>query len=163
MDGFWGRFLCYRFDSAALAFDCIATFFGGGRPVGRALALFWAAFMFSPPVFVLVIGNDRFGDSWAFGLTLVFYLIALEAPGRLWRRGVVNGDAEGAGPFDRFLFTLFTIASMAAPFVLFEVPIQSRVALGIVWGVALVGAQDVARSAIACSLVLFEGRPVYVR
>lgn len=117
--------------------------------------------MLTPPVFVLVVGNDRFGNGWAFGLTLAFFVILIEAPGHLWRRGVANGDGEDSRAFDRLLFLLFTVMGASAPLVLLEVTIHSDVLLGIVWGVALVGAQDVIRSAIACALTLAEGRPVY--
>ena len=162
MDGFWGRFLRYRFDFAALAFDCVATFFRPVPPIGRVLSLLGALFMLVPPVFVLVCGNDRFGNGWAFGLTLVLFVILLEAPGHLWRRGVTDDTSDLDGrSFDRFLFTLLTIVGIVAPLVLIEVGIQSSVLLGIVWGVALVGSQDIVRSSVAFSLALTKGRPVY--
>lgn len=162
MDGFWGRFLRYRFDFAALAFDCVATFFRPVPAIGRVLSLLGALFMLVPPVFVLVFGNDRFGDGWAFGLTLVLFVILLEAPGHLWRRGVADdtSDPDG-GSFDRFLFILLTLAGAAAPFVLIGVSIGSSVLLGIIWGVALVGSQDIVRTGVAFSLALTRGRPVY--
>lgn len=162
MDGFWGRFLRYRFDFAALAFDCVATFFRPrGRPFGRVLALLGALLMLLPPLYVLIAGNDRFGNGWAFGLTLVLFVMALEAPGHLWRRGVANGGPDLDDGFDRFLFGLLTMAGIAAPLVLLEVDIRSSVLLGVVWGVALVGAQDLVRTGIAFNLVLAGGRPIY--
>lgn len=164
MERFWGRFLRYRFDFAALAFDCVATFFYPvRRPLGRVLALLGAAFMMLPPVFVLIIGNNKFGDGWAFGLTLVIFVVLIEAPAHLWRKGVANGGhAERPGhTFDQFLFGLFTLLGMLAPLVLFEVSVRSDVLRGIIWGIALVGAQDVVRTAIACALALSGGRPVY--
>jgi hypothetical protein len=164
VEQFWGKFLRYRFDVAALAFDCVATFFTHGRPVGRILALLGALLVLGPPIFVLVAGNDRFGDTWAFGLTLALFVVMLEAPGHLWRRRVANGGPDTAdGVFDRFLFSLLTLAGASAPFVLLRVNIESARLLGIVWGVAVVGAQDLARSGIASFLALSEGHPVYVR
>jgi hypothetical protein len=162
VDGFWRRFLRYRFDFAALAFDCVATFFRPVPPIGRVLSLLGALFMLVPPVFVLIFGNDRFGNGWAFGLTLVLFVIVLEAPGHLWRRGVADDTSESDdSSFDRFLFALLTLAGGSAPFVLIGVSIQSSVLLGILWGVALVGSQDIVRSSVACSLALTKGRPVY--
>jgi hypothetical protein len=164
VEDFWGRFLRYRFDFAALAFDCVATFFTHGKPVGRLMALLGALFMLVPPIFVLIVGNDRFGDVWAFGLTLALFVVTLEAPGHLWRKRVANGGPESAdGAFDRFLFSLFTLTGVAAPFVLLGVDIDSPVLLGIVWGIALVGAQDLARTGIAFYLALADGHPVYAR
>lgn len=163
MEEFWGNFLRYRFDFAALAYDCVAAFFRNDRPIGRVMALLGAIFMVVPPIFVLIFGNDRFGDAWAFGLTLVLFVVLLEAPGHLWRHGVANGGGDlDDGSFDRFLFGVLTVvAGVLAPFLLIEVHIGSTVLLGITWGVALVGAQDIVRSGVACSLALASGRPVY--
>jgi hypothetical protein len=163
MEEFWGNFLRYRFDFAALAYDCVAAFFRNDRPFGRVMALAGAFFMVLPPIFVLMVGSEQFGDAWAFGLTLVLFVVLLEAPGHLWRHGVANGgNGQDDGSFDRFLFAVLTLlADVLAPFLLIKVHIESTVVLGIAWGVALVGAQDIARSGIACGLALARGRPVY--
>jgi hypothetical protein len=160
--GFRDKFLLYRFDIASLTFDCIACFFRLGGAWRRALALFGAFLLMAPPIYVLAVGDGRFGDKWAFGLTLVAAVVVLEAPGHRWRRKVASGEGEDGSGFDLFLFTLFTlIGVIAAPLILFSVEIQSSGLQGIAWGVALVGAQDFVRSAIALYLTLLEGQPVY--
>lgn len=162
MDSFWMRFLQYRFDFAALAFDCVATFFcPAKRPIWRVFALIGGAAMLLPPVFVLVFGNDRFGNGWAFGLTLALFVVLIESPGYLWRKGVVNGGIQNRHAFDRFLFVLFSAIGVSAPLLLVEVDIHSTVLLGVLWGIALVGAQDMVRSVVAFFLALSHGRPVY--
>jgi hypothetical protein len=163
VEDFWGRFLRYRFDFAALAFDCVATFFSPGKPFGRMLALFGALLMLVPPVFILIAGDEKFGDGWAFGITLAFFVVVIEAPGHMWRRGIANGGSVDDKTFDAFLFALLSVMGVTAPFVLLDVEVESGILLGVVWGVALVGAQDLVRSGIAFALALARGRPVYER
>jgi hypothetical protein len=124
------------------------------------LALIGAILIFGPSVFVLILGEDKFGNGWAFGLTLILFLVMLEKPGFMWRREIVLGEAS-PDTFDQFLFGVLTVISMTAPIVLLGVHIHSAVLLGVVWGVALVGAQDLARSGIAFFLALAGGLPIY--
>jgi len=156
------RFVLYRLDIAALTFDCIACFFKLGGARGRALALFGACLLVVPPIYVLLVGNERFGDGWAFGLTLIAAVVVLEAPFYRCRQKVGGGaDDDGSG-FDPVLFTLFTfVGAIVAPLLLFSVEFKSRVPLGIVWGMAVIGAQDFVRSLIALYLTLTEGKPLY--
>jgi len=164
MGEFWGKFLRYRFDFAALAYDCVAAFFRNEGPFGRVMALMGAILMVVPPIAVLVFGHDEFGDGWAFGLTLVLFVIVLEAPGHRWRMTVADDGVEvDNGAYDHFLFLILSVASsLVAPIILIYVHIESSVLLGVVWGIALIAAQDLARSTVACFLALTHGRPVYL-
>jgi hypothetical protein len=160
--GFWGPFLNYRFDVAALACDCVATFFRPGRTADRALASLGALLLFTPPIYVLLLGDEKFGNAWAFGLSLLFFAVIVELPGRPWRRGIVNGGPD-ARDFNRRLFVQLTAMAVIGPFVLLGADFASPVAVGIFWGLVLIGMQDLLRTLIAIYLVLTEGHPVYVR
>jgi hypothetical protein len=158
----WGPFLHYRFDSAALAIDCALTFFKPSRPpICRVIALLWTLLILASPLVVLILGDEKFGDGWAFGLTLALFLVVLEAPGHLWRQGLAAGRSNANESFDWFLFALLTLVCIAAPLVVIEVQIGSDVLRGILWGMALVGAQDLIRSTLAIFLTVADGRPVY--
>jgi hypothetical protein len=162
MGGFFDRFLRYRFDAAALAFDAYATFFRAGKPLGRIYALIAGTAILGTPLYVLWVGEDAFGNEWAFGLALLAFAVVLEAPGHNWRRRLAASAAprDTAG-YDVFLFLAGLAASAAAPVLLLTVEHHDPHVRGILWGVAIAGAQDIARSCVATGLALLKGVPMY--
>lgn len=163
MDDFFERFLRYRYDFAALVFDSYATFLRPGRAAGRVFAAVAGTLLISAPAYVLVVGDQAFGNPWAFGVALIGFPVLLEAPGYNWRRRGAGAAVTGAvaDDYDRFLFAVAGLVSIAAPVILLSVHDRGPVIGGVVWGLALAGAQDLARSAIAAALALSSGTPVY--
>ncbi|MDQ5808162.1 MAG: hypothetical protein M3320_05750, partial [Actinomycetota bacterium] len=160
----FGQFVRCRFDFAALTFDCVATFFSPGHPGGRVYALVFACVLLGGPIYILAAGDNAFGDPLIFGATLVGSTVILEAPGRALRlrqpRTATNG-ADAIRDFDLFLLVTFMLVAAAAPVLLLDIDDPSRAFTGVLWGVALAGAQDLLRSLVALAVALMDGHPLY--
>jgi len=117
------------------------------------------------PAAILVVGAKPFGNPYAFSASLVFWPFLLEVPGRMVRQAEIAAEQpDDPSKFDFFLFALFTIIAGAAQILLLfvlDVRTLSHVLLGIVWGVALAGGLDGARTGVASFLVATKGYPLY--
>jgi hypothetical protein len=161
------QFLSYRFEYAALVWDCVAVCGDNTyRWHSRLLALIFVPLLLALPAAILLVGAEPFGDAYAFGAAFILWPFFLEVPGRRLRQAAINGDRHIQDPtqFDFFLFWAFTLAAVAAQlYLLFFADTASltEVELGTLWGVALAGGLDCARSAIASGLAASKGYPLY--
>lgn len=169
---YWERFIGFRLDFAALAYDAFrATREGTFTASGRLLALFAFGLLLAVPATVLAIGDDAFGDKWAFGATFGVWPIFLEAPGWWLRREEAARLTAAVTPspnpgFDATMFGLLCAIGLAAEvivlYVLVDPPHEiSPTWLGVLWGIGLAGALDFARSSVALFLAGADGYPLY--
>lgn len=169
---FWHRFLGFRKDFAALTYDAFRAVREGTFAVlGRLLALVALALLLTVPATVLLLGEDAFGNKWAFGGALGLWPVILEAPG-WWLRREDAARLSGLPPpsgtpgFDAPMFILLTLVSVAVEVAVFYLVLGDRVLpgsvwRGILWGIALAGALDFARTVVASFLAGAEGYPLY--
>ncbi len=169
---FWSRFIGFRKDFAALAYDALrATREGTFPAVGRVLALATLVLLLSVPVTVLALGEDAFGDKWAFGMAFGLWPIILEAPG-WWLRREDAARLAGLPPptgspgFDAPMFVMLTLGGVLAEVVFFYLVLGTDtnpggVWRGVMWGIALAGALDFARTVVASFLAGASGYPLY--
>lgn len=169
---FWHRFIGFRKDFGALAYDAFRAFREGTfSAAGRAVALLALVLLLAIPATVLLVGDDAFGDKWAFGVAFGAWPIFLEAPG-WWLRREDAARLAGLPPptatpgFDAPMFVVLTVLSLLFEVVAFYLlvgaaPASDPVWRGIMWGVALAGALDFARSIVAAFLAGANGYPLY--
>jgi hypothetical protein len=165
---FSAEFLCFRFDYASLVWDCAAACARNSfRWHARLAALLGLPFLLALPAAILVIGTKPFGDAYAFGAALILWPFFLEIPGHMHRQAVVlnNHRPQDPSKFDFFLFAFFTIVAIAAQILLLsnytDKIDDNKVLFGILWGVALAGGVDCARTAVASILAATKGYPLY--
>ncbi|HEV3035915.1 MAG TPA: hypothetical protein VGX72_14140 [Solirubrobacteraceae bacterium] len=163
--GFSSNFLRFRFEYASLVWDCLAT--GCSNKFhwhARALAFLTLPPLLFLPAAILIIGAHPFGNAYSFGAAIILWPFILEVPGRQVRQAVADGTAMSPGSFDFFFFVVFTTIAIAAQVALLfvlDTKHLSHVLLGAVWGIALAGGLDCARTALASVLAGTEGYPLY--
>lgn len=159
--------MSYRFEYAALVWDCVAVCGDNTyRWHARLLGLLFLPLLLALPVAILLVGADPFGNAYAFGAAFILWPFFLEVPGRQLRQAAISGNHHVQDPslFDFFLFTAFTVAAVGAQvYLLFfaDTAKLSDVELGALWGIALAGGLDCARTAIASGLAIARGYPLY--
>lgn len=168
----WQTFIGYRKDFPSLTYDaCRAARESSFPGRGRALSVIALVILLIVPGAVLVLGDEAFGDKWAFGIAFGLWPVFLEAPGWWVRRADASRlsnfhlptDAPG---FDDFGFVALTVVSVAVEIAVFYLVVShvagpDTVWRGVLWGVGLAGALDVARSAVAYFLAGTGGYPLY--
>jgi hypothetical protein len=163
---FSAEFLRFRFEYAALVWDCLATCGSNAfRWHARLTALLGLPFLLLLPAAILVVGAHPFGNPYAFGASLILWPFVLEIPGRMLRQAEISGNRHVEDPthFDFFLFVIFTILALAAALTLLFVNVAklTNIELGLLWGVALAGGLECARTAVTSILATTEGYPLY--
>lgn len=169
---FWHRFIGFRKDFAALAYDAFRAAREGTFPAaGRLVALFVFVLLLAVPATVLLLGEDAFGNKWAFGIAFGFWPVFLEAPG-WWLRREDAARLTGRPPptgtpgFDTPAFVALTVGSVCAEVLVFYLVLGTGADVGdvwrgVMWGVALAGALDFARTIVAFFLAGADGYPLY--
>lgn len=170
MPNFWYRFIGFRKDFAALSYDAFRAVREGTFPTaGRLLALFAFLLLLAVPATLLILGKEPFGNKWAFGVAFILWPVFLEAPGWWLRRedaARLTGLplADGTPGFDTPMFILLTTISVVVEIVVCYAVLGTGLSSwwrGILWGVGLAGAMDLARSAVAAFLAGADGYPLY--
>jgi hypothetical protein len=160
------HFLRFRFEYASLVWDCAAA--AGSNTYrwhARLLALLGLPLLLALPAAILAVGARPFGNAYAFSAALVLWPFFLEIPGRRVRQAETTGvRPDDPGNFDFFLFWLFSLLAVVDQVLLLfilDLTHISAVALGILWGIALAGGLDCARTAISSVLAATRGYPLY--
>ena len=169
---FWHRFVGFRKDYAALAYDaCRAAREGSFSASSRLCAVFAFGLLLLVPGTVLILGEAAFGDKLAFGIAFGLWPILLEAPGWWLRREdaarLTNRPAPPGSPgFDSPAFLVMSGVGIAIETIVAYVIVGSGDEVsetwrGVLWGIGLAGGIDLARTAIALFLAGAQGFPLY--
>jgi hypothetical protein len=172
-------YLRFRFDYASLLWDSLRGFFrhqpAYGARIRIASALIFLVLL-APPVITLIVGDTYFGNGYAFPLTILIWPVFLEAPSWLLRQGQAwPGTAHAPGSqFDTFLHVAFGVVAVLAIAALWyfdddltdvvqrgNVSDIGWIGVAMLWGVALSGGADLARSIVAFGMARLHGFPLY--